>query len=117
MPNFWSSPWARRAPGGIGQMHLADQGADVGSDWRPTVTSGTGTPAPMPGEQTTMPRDDRGGFHDLDGSSPAIPHAGEQHPHEPVGSCEAEPFWRGPLEDGELVAEGEDLGFKFGSSS
>jgi hypothetical protein len=71
----------------------------------------------MPGEEAAVPVDDRGGFHDLHRRSPAPPHAREQHPHESVGSAETEPFWRCLLEDGELVAEGEDLRFKFGSSS
>ena len=38
-------------------------------------------------------------------------------PHEPVGSCEAEPFWRGPLEDGELMAQRQDLHFEFSPRS
>jgi hypothetical protein len=64
-----------------------------------------------------VPVDDGGGFHDLHRSSPALPHARQQHPHESVGSAEMEPFWRRLLEDRELVAEGEDLRCKFGSSS
>ena len=97
---------ARGAPEGIGAMHLVDQRADVNCDWRATETALRGTPAPMPGEQAAVPRDDGRRFHDLDGPPPATPYAREQHPKESVGSTEPEPSRRGPLEDSELVVEG-----------
>jgi hypothetical protein len=71
----------------------------------------------MQGERSAMPADDGSGLHDLDGSAPACPHSGEQYPQEPVGATEAGPFRSGLLEQGELVAQGKNLGFKFGPSS
>jgi hypothetical protein len=71
----------------------------------------------MPCEQAAMPGNDGGGFHDLYGIPPAAPYSGEQHPEESVGSTEPKPSRRGLLEDGELVAEGQDLRLEFGSSS
>src|SRR5262245_8267524 len=64
-----------------------------------------------------MPCDDGGGLHDPDGRSPPRPHARQQDPHESVGPTQPEPFWCYSLEDGELMAEGEHLRFKFGSRS
>ena len=64
-----------------------------------------------------MPRDDGGRFHDLHGPSPAAPHSREQHPEQSVGSGEPEPSWCSLLKDGQLVAEGQDLGFEFCPSS
>ncbi len=69
------------------------------------------------GEEAAMPRDDSGGFHDLHGCPPAAPDLGEQHPEDSVGPTEPKPSRRGLLEDGELVAEGEDLCLEFDSSS
>ena len=64
---------ARCAPDGIGVMHFVDQRANVDWDRRATETGLGGTPAPVPGEQAAMPRDDRGGFRDLHRFSPAAP--------------------------------------------
>jgi hypothetical protein len=64
-----------------------------------------------------MPRDDGRGFHDLHGLPPATPYAREQHPQESVGPSEPKPSRRGLLEDGELVAEGQDLRLEFGPRS
>ena len=87
-------------------MHLLDEGANVDWDRRSTATGLNRAPAPMPGEQAAMPRDDSSGFHDLHGTPPAAPHSREQHPKDSVGSTEPESSRRGLLEDGELVAEG-----------
>src|SRR5215471_17130287 len=83
---------ARRTPDGIRATHLLDR-ADVDGDRRSTETGLSGTPAPMPSEQC------------------------EQHPEEPVGSAEPKPSRRGLLKNGELVAEGQDLGLEFGASA
>jgi hypothetical protein len=64
-----------------------------------------------------MPTDDRSGLHDLDGASPTAPDSRELHPTESISSTEPEPSGRGLLEDGELVAEGQDLRVEFGSST
>ena len=64
-----------------------------------------------------MPCDDGRGLHDLDSVTPAAPHSREQHPEESVGSTESQPAWRGLLEDCELVAQGQNLSFKFGPLS
>jgi hypothetical protein len=69
---------------------------------------------PAPGQHAAMPRHDGGGFHDLHGLPPAAPDSGEQHPKESVGSIEVKPSRRGPLEDGELMSESQDLRFEFG---
>ena len=104
-------------PARIRAMHLADQRADVIGDRRSPGTGLRGTPAPMPGEEATMPGDDGGGLHDLHGIPPAAPHSGEHDPHESVGPTEPEATWCGPLEDGELVPEGDDLRCEFGARS
>ena len=91
--NVWSAPQRIRV------MHLSDQCSDVDRDWGPTKPSSRRTPAPLPGEEAAMPRDDRGRLHDLHGTSPAAP------------------AWRSLLKDGELVAEGQNLRFKFGPRS
>jgi hypothetical protein len=41
----------------------------------------------------------------------------EQHPEESVGSTEPEPSWCSLLEDGELVAESQDLRLEFSASA
>ncbi len=71
----------------------------------------------MPREEAAVPGDDGGGFYDLHGTAPASPHTRQEHPHKSVGSAETEPCWRRPLEDGELMAEGENLRFKVSASS
>ena len=108
---------ARRAPERIRPMHLLDQRADVACDGRATKSGLRGTPAPLPGEEPTVPRDDGGGLHDLHGPPPAAPHSREQHPQESVGPTEPEPPWCRLLEDGQLVAERQDLGLEFNASS
>ena len=65
----------RRAPQRIRPMDLADQRADVISDRRSAQTGLRGTPAPLPGEEAAVPRDDGGGLHDLHGIPPAAPHS------------------------------------------
>ena len=80
-------------------MHRSDQCSDVDRDWRPTKPFLRRTPAPLPGEEATVPRDDGGGFHDLHGPPPAAPHSREQHPQESVGPIEPEPPWCSLLED------------------
>ena len=84
---------------------------------RATTSGLRGTPAPLPGEEATVPRDDGGGFHDLHGPPPAAPHSREQYPQESVGPTEPEPPWCSLLEDGQLVAERQDLGLEFNASS
>ena len=69
-----------RTPQGIGAMHLLDQCSDVGCDGRATETRARRTPSPLLGEQAAMPRDDRGGLHDLQGVAPPAPHTREEHP-------------------------------------
>src|SRR5712691_10042578 len=59
-----------------------------------------------------MPAHDRGGLYDLDTPAPASPDSGEQHPQESIGATQVRPFRCGPLENGELVSEGQNLGFK-----
>ena len=51
------------------------------------------------------------------GPPPAAPHSREQHPQESVGPTEPEPPWCSLLEDGQLVAERQDLGLEFNASS
>ena len=55
-----------------------------------------------------MPPDHRGGLDDGDGIRPAGPQAGQQDPEQAVGGSQP---WtrRGPLEDGQLMAQGEVL--------
>ena len=67
-------------------------------------------------EQAAMPGDDGGGLHDHD-NPPAAPDSCEQHPQQSVSLTKPKPSTRGLLKDGELVAEGYDLRFEFGSSS
>ena len=66
----------------------------------------------MEREGTAMPAHDRGGLYDLDTPAPARPDPGQQHPQESVGATQVGPFRCGLLEDGELVPQGENLGFK-----
>jgi hypothetical protein len=54
-------------------MHLSNQRADVDRDRRTTEMGLRGSPAPMPREEPTMPTNDSGGLHDLDGIPPAAP--------------------------------------------
>jgi len=118
MPNFRSSPWMRGAPQrGIRATHLVDQIADVDGDRGATEAAARGPPAPMPGEEATMPADDGGGFHDLHGTPPASPHLREQDPEESINATEPEPSGRGLLENCELVAACQYLRFKLRSSS
>jgi hypothetical protein len=113
MPNFWSSPCRREAPqSGFARCIFRIRG-DVACDGRATKLGLRGTPAPLPGEEATVPRDDGGGFHDLHRPSPAAPHSREQHPQQSVGPTEPEPPWCSLLKDGQLVAERQDLGLEF----
>jgi len=63
-------------------------------------------------EGAAMPANDGGRLHDLDTPAPARPDPGQQHPQESVGATQVGPFRCGLLEDGELVPQGENLGFK-----
>src|ERR687888_28159 len=66
-------------------------------------------------ERAAMPAHDRGRLHDPDTLTPFLPETGEQHPQESVGAAHVRPLRCGPLEDGELVPQGENLDFKLRS--
>jgi hypothetical protein len=56
-----------------------------------------------------MPAHDGVGRDDLDGPSPVRPHPRQQHPQQAIGAAETRASRRLALEDGELMAEGENL--------
>jgi len=59
-----------------------------------------------------MPAHDGVGRDDLDGLSPVRPHPREHDPQEAIGVTETGASWRLALEDGELMAQGENLHLK-----
>lgn len=109
---FAMNAWG--APQRIGSAHLADEIADVGRDRRSTNAPTSRAPLPVECERSAMPVHDGGRLHDPDGSAPTRPDPEQRHPQESVGPSEAGPLGRGLLKDGELMTQGENLGFKFG---
>ena len=77
-------------------------------------TSGATGPVPpaLPGPDEpgagALPADDGLGLDDGDDLCPAVPEAGEQDPEDSVGRSQAGTR-RGPLEDGQLMAQREVL--------
>ena len=99
-------------PDRIRAMHLADQRADIISDWRSPRTALRGTPAPVPGEQAPMPGDDGCGWYDVYRSPPTAPDPCEEDPKQSVGMIETEALASGLLlQNRELMTQGENLRF------
>jgi hypothetical protein len=100
---------ARCAPQWVSGVHLPDQDAHVvGWHWA-AGSSRRRSPMPVEGEPATMPAHDRVGPHDLKRASPAPPPPRQEHPEPAIGVAKPRALWRLPLEDGELMPEGENL--------
>jgi hypothetical protein len=63
----------------------------------------------MPGESSAVPTDDRVGLNHLETSPPTGPESVQHNPQKPVAAVEAQAMRRVLLENGQLVAKGEDL--------
>jgi len=86
------------------QQHAKRRGGD-----REEVDRGkSGEPEPA-----AMPAHNGVGCHDLDGPSPVRPDPREHYPQEAIGATETRAPRRLALEDGELMAKGENLRFEF----
>ena len=97
-----------RAPQGVGASHRADQRADLRGDGGAAGPVPAALPGPEQPEACPLPPDDGLGLDDGDDLRPAVPQTGEQDPEHAVGGAQA---WtrRGPLEDGQLMAQREVL--------
>jgi hypothetical protein len=96
----------RRAPAGVLGRHLPDERDRVGLERRPTALART--PSPEEPEGGAVPANDCLGLDDYEELAPAGPNANEESPDDAVSSPKP---WsrRGPVQDGELLAEREVL--------
>lgn len=99
---------SRGAPEGIGLRHRADQRAHFGRDAGPTEMMAA-LPGPPESERPAMPGNDRVGLDNHESRPPRRPDAGQPHPQEPVGLGQAESPTAAPLQNVELVSQGENL--------
>lgn len=99
----------RRAPKRIGRVHLLNQPADIAAEWGPARAPGPRLPAPGEGEHLPVPAHDGIGRYDVNRPAPIGPDAGERDPQESIDRAEPGSVRRLALEDGELVAEGQDF--------
>ena len=103
----------RRAPEGIGLLHLADEVPGLPCDGWPARVTRLGPPAPVEGEALAVPRDDGVRRDDLNSVSPPTPRAGEEHPDHAVHAAHAQALGCLPAQNRQLMAEGKDLGGQF----
>ena len=78
--------------------------------------SAAALPTPVETESLRVPGDDRVGLDQDEGLAPLGPEAMKGNPQEPIRCPEPDPSSLGPLQNSQLVAEGEDLELQRGLS-
>src|SRR5215471_1948285 len=99
---------ARRSPQEIGLAHLLNQIANRSSE---TWSSRTAArfPGPIAHKSRSMPADHRVRLEDAQPVPPGWPATGQPNPQQAVRLPKAETTRRALLQDGDLMAEGNDL--------
>ena len=99
------------APQRILAAHPANQLACFDRHARTTATAMTGFPRPEEAEASSVPTDDRLGFHDHQRGTPVPPSYRQPCPQEPIRRRQLRSFHR-PLHNGELMAQSQHLHLK-----
>jgi hypothetical protein len=99
------------APQRVLAAHPANQLACFDRHARTTATAMTGLPRPEETEASSVPTDDRLGFHDNQRGTPVPPSYRQPCPQEPVRRGQLRSFHR-PLHNGELMAQSQHLQLK-----
>src|SRR5690242_10382995 len=99
-----------RAPVGVLLGQAANQSANLRGDPRPAATRPR-FPAPVQLEAGPMPTHYRFGLDDYQRVAPAGPRCTQDRPEEPIERAQRR-SWPFPLQDGELLAECDDLDSK-----
>src|SRR5215831_4307725 len=116
MPNFRSSLRIRGAPpDDVLTAHGSNQLTSFLRNLRPSWSTVTNLPGPIPLESPTVPTDDGFGFNDDQGGTPSRPQSRQPNPKPPIGLIEQESFgiWSS-LQHGQLMTERNDFGLKPG---
>jgi hypothetical protein len=74
-------------------------------------------PAPMPGECSAVPTEDRIGRNHVKTSPPIGPESAQHNPQQSLAAVEAQAMRRVVLENRQLVTKGEDLRLQGGTGS
>jgi len=99
----------RRSPQDIPTAHLPDQFPDVLRCRRASTASSSALPPPVEPESVSVPPDNRIGLDEHQSLSPLAPEAIQGDPQEPVHGTKRDSSSLGPLQNAQLVAEGQDL--------
>ena len=99
---------ARRSPEEVRLAHLFNQIANRTSEaWSSRTT--TRFAGPIARKRAPMPAQDCVRLQDAQPAPPARPEMGQPNPQQPVRLPKAETTWRALLQDGDLMAESQDL--------
>jgi hypothetical protein len=90
----------------IGGGHLADEGPELGVDWRAAHGGPAGELGPVLTKAAPLPTQDRLGGHEHEGLPPLGPGLGQHNPEEAVQGAQPGPGRRS-LVHGELLTQGE----------
>ncbi len=104
---------SRRAPGGIGPVHLKDELSDFVGDRRPAGPVRSALPTPIEAETLPVPAEDGIRLDEDESATPSGPDPGELGPQESIGGPKRDTPSRAlALENEELMAQGEYLGLE-----
>src|SRR2546428_7364301 len=99
---------ARRAPQEVRLAHLFNQIANRSSEAWSSRTAAR-FPSPIVRKRPPMPAEDCIRLGDAQPAPPAGPETGQPNPQQPVRLPESETTWRALLQDGDLMAESQDV--------
>src|SRR5215469_1821062 len=105
---------ARRSPQEIGLAHLLNQIANRSSQTWPSRTAARFA-GPIARKGLPMPAQDGVWLQDAQPAPPARPETGQHNPQQAVRLPKAETTWRALLQDGDLMAESNDLSLLSGT--
>src|SRR6516162_4047978 len=105
---------ARRSPQEIGLAHLLNQIANRSSQTWPSRTAARFA-GPIARKHPPTPAQDGVRLQDAQPAPPARPETGQHNPQQAVRWPKAETTWRALLQDGDLMAESNDLSLLSGT--
>src|SRR5215470_8761300 len=105
---------ARRTPQEIGLAHLLNQIANRSSETWSSRTAARFA-GPIARKRPPMPANHRVRLQDTQPMPPARPEMGQHNPQQAVRLPQAETTWRALLQDGDLMAESNDLSLLSGT--
>ena len=108
---------AGRSPKDVTGTHVADQSADLFRCHGTSNKSIAAPPIPVEAESSSMPSDNRLRLDQDDGLAPLGPEAMKGNPKEPVRGPKRDSSSLGSLENGQLVAEGQNFNLQRGPCS